>query len=197
MGLPAITAVAATDDAAVLARSRTDAKVFGVIVERHFAAIHRYLARRVGSDRADDLAAQTFAVAFRRRDSFDEEARSARPWLFGIATNVLRGELRSERRMLAAIARLDRSAESGWADEVERSLARADAASDVARIAGALAALDAGQRDVLLLVAWGELSQEEVAASLGIPVGTVYSRLARARSNLKQALGETSEPGQR
>ena len=70
--------------------------------------------------------------AFRRRDSFDEDARSARPWLFGIATNVLRGELRSERRMLAAIARLDRSAESGWADEVERSLARADAASEVA-----------------------------------------------------------------
>lgn len=196
MGLPATTPVAATD-AAVLARSRADPQAFVAIVDRHFAVVHRYLARRIGSDRADDLAAQTFAIAFRCRDSFDEDARSARPWLFGIATNVLRGELRSERRMLAAIARLDRSAESGWADEVERSLARTDAASEVARIAGALAALDAGQREVLLLVAWGELSQGEVAVSLGIPVGTVYSRLARARLNLKRALGETSERGRR
>jgi RNA polymerase sigma factor (sigma-70 family) len=181
----------------VLARSRADPEAFAAIVDRHFTAIHRYLARRIGSDRADDLAAQTFAVAFRRRDGFDGRAPSARPWLFGIATNVLRNELRSERRMLAAIARLDTGAKSGWADEVERSLARADAASEVARIAGAIAALDPGQRDVLLLVAWGELSQDEVAASLGIPVGTVYSRLARARLNLKQALGEVTDPGHR
>jgi RNA polymerase sigma factor (sigma-70 family) len=185
-------------DAAVIARSRADSQAFSTIVDRHFATIHRYLARRIGSDRADDLAAQVFAVAFRRRSDFDEDAVSARPWLFGIATNVLRNDLRSERRMLAAIARLDRGAESCWADEVERSLARADAASEIARIAGAITALDPDQRDVLLLHAWGELSQSEIAASLGVPVGTVYSRLSRARASLQRALSDfpASEPCQ-
>ncbi|HEY7933386.1 MAG TPA: RNA polymerase sigma factor [Solirubrobacteraceae bacterium] len=178
----------------MITRSRTSPQAFSTIVDRHFTAIHRYLTRRVGSDRADDLAAQAFAVAFRRRGDFEEDAESARPWLFGIATNVLRNDLRSERRMLGAIARLDWGADGGWAEEVERSLARADAASEVARIAGAIAALDPDQRDVLLLHAWGELSQSEIAASLGIPVGTVYSRLSRARASLQRALGAGLRP---
>jgi RNA polymerase sigma factor (sigma-70 family) len=192
------TTPAPPSDAAVIARSRDDSQAFSTIVDRHFATIHRYLARRIGSDRADDLTAQAFAIAFRRRRDFDEDAVSARPWLFGIATNVLRNDLRSERRMLAAIARLDRGADSGFADEVERTLARADAASEIARIAGAITALDPDQRDVLLLHAWGELSQSEIAASLGVPVGTVYSRLSRARASLQRALSDfpASEPRQ-
>lgn len=165
-----------------------------MIVDRHFPVVYRYLARRVGSDRADDLAAQTFAVAFRRRGDFDAEAKSARPWLFGIATNVLRNDLRTERRMLAAIARLDTSDADDMAEEVERSIARAHAASELARIAGAIEALDDDQRDVLLLHAWGELSQAEIAVSLGIPVGTVYSRLSRARASLQSALTDVPAP---
>jgi len=70
------------------------------------------------------------------------------------------------------------------------SLARADAADEVARLAGAIAALDADQRDVLLLHAWGELSQSEIATALQIPVGTVYSRLSRARASLRRAASE-------
>jgi RNA polymerase sigma factor (sigma-70 family) len=182
----------ATADAAVIARSRADGQTFSTIVDRHFVAIHRYLARRIGSDRADDLAAQAFAIAFRRRGDFDKSAESARPWLFGIATNVLRNDLRSGRRMLAAVARLDRTAGEDLADEVERSLARADAACELARIAGAIAALDSDQRDVLLLHAWGELSQSEIAAALGVPVGTVYSRLSRARASLQRASSDLS-----
>jgi RNA polymerase sigma factor (sigma-70 family) len=182
----------ATADAAVIARSRADGQAFSTIVDRHFVAIHRYLARRIGSDRADDLAAQAFAIAFRRRGDFDKSAESARPWLFGIATNVLRNDLRSERRMLAAVARIDRTAGEDLADEVERSLARADAACELARIAGAIAALDSDQRDVLLLHAWGELSQSEIAAALGVPVGTVYSRLSRARASLQRASSDLS-----
>jgi RNA polymerase sigma-70 factor (ECF subfamily) len=180
----------------MIARSRTDSQAFSTIVDRHFVAIHRYLARRIGSDRADDLAAQAFTIAFRRRADFDEDADSARPWLFGIATNVLRNDLRAERRMLAAIARLDTSAADDLADEVERSLARAQAASELARIAGAIAALDPDQRDVLLLHAWAELSHGEIAASLGIPLGTVYSRLSRARASLRRASSDlpASEP---
>jgi RNA polymerase sigma factor (sigma-70 family) len=183
---------AGLSDAAVIARARTDAQAFSTIVDRHFAVIHRYLARRIGSDRADDLAAQAFAVAFRRRGDFQADAESARPWLYGIATNLLRNELRAERRMLAAIARLGRSDADDAADELERALTRADAVSEVARIAGAIAALDPDQRDVLLLHAWGELSQSEIAGSLGVPVGTVYSRLSRARASLRQALNDPS-----
>lgn len=175
-------------DAEVVTRSLVDAQAFSVIVNRHFEGVHRYLARRVGSDRADDLAAQAFAVAFRRRHDFDATAEGARPWLFGIATNVLRNELRAERRMLAAIARLDRDDSAGFGHEVERSIARADAENEVARLAGAIAALDNDQRDVLLLHAWADLSQPEIADALGVPVGTVYSRLSRARATLRHVL---------
>ena len=176
----------------MIARSREDSQAFSTIVDRHFVVIHRYLARRIGSDRADDLAAQAFAIAFRRRGDFDADAESARPWLFGIATNVLRNDLRSERRMLAAIARMDRSGADDFAEEVERSLARAQAASEVAQMAGAIAALDPDQRDVLLLHAWGELSDGEIAAALGIPIGTVYSHLSRARASLQRASNDQS-----
>ena len=176
----------------LIARSLVEPAAFSAVFDRHFARVHRYLARRVGRGRADDLAAQTFVVAFDRRGSFSGAAQSARPWLFGIATNVLRNELRSERRMLAAIARLDPASAGDLADEVERTLARADAAEDAARIAGALALLDSDQRDVLLLHAWGELSNQEIAVALSVPAGTVRSRLSRARATLQRALADDS-----
>jgi RNA polymerase sigma factor (sigma-70 family) len=179
-------------DAAALARSTSDVEAFSVVVDRHFAVVHRYLARRVGVDRADDLAAQTFVIAFTRRDTFDATAASARPWLFGIASNVLRNDLRAERRMLAAIARLDPAAAGDLAGEVEQTIARADAARETARVAALISTLDDDQREVLLLHAWGELSQPEIAEALAIPVGTVYSRLSRARASLRRALRDST-----
>ena len=177
-------------DGAFIARSRTDVDAFSPIFDRHYAAVHRYLARRIGKGRADDLASQTFVVAFERRAAFDQATESARPWLFGIATNLMRNEVRAEQRLLGALARLDVAAAGDLADEAERALSRADAASEVARIAGALAALDDDQRDVLLLHAWGDMTYEEIARALTIPVGTVRSRLARARSALQPALAD-------
>jgi len=174
-------------DADLIVRSTVDPEAFSGIFDRHFAAVHRYLARRVGLSRADDLAAQTFVVAFGRRADFDDRGVGARPWLLGIATNVMRNDLRTEQRMFAAIARLDPSGGGDLLDLGERSVARAAAAGEAAQLAGALAGLDTGQRDVLLLHAWGDLSQAEIAQALGIPVGTVYSRLSRARSALRQA----------
>ena len=94
--------------------------------------------------------------------------------------------------MLAAIARLDPAGSAELVDEVERTLARADAAADAARVAGALARLDDDQRDVLLLHAWGELSNQEIAHALSVPAGTVRSRLARARATLQRALADSS-----
>jgi RNA polymerase sigma factor (sigma-70 family) len=171
----------------MILRSTVEPEAFSAIFDRHFAAIHRYLARRVGVSRADDLAAQTFVVAFGRRADFDHHRGGVRPWLFGIATNVMRNELRAEQRMLAAIARLDPGGAGNLLDEGERSVARAAAAGEVAQLATTLAGLGRGQRDVLLLHAWGDLSQSEIAQALGIPLGTVYSRLSRARSTMRQA----------
>jgi RNA polymerase sigma factor (sigma-70 family) len=177
-------------DATLIVRSRVESEVFGVVFDRHFVAVHRYLARRVGRNRADDLAAQTFVVAFARRGAFDQSVASARPWLLGIATNLMRNELRAEQRLLGALARLDSGSAGDLADEVERSLARASAVSEVAQVASALGELDRDQRDVLLLWAWGELSYEEIASALAIPIGTVRSRLSRARSALRRALAD-------
>jgi RNA polymerase sigma-70 factor (ECF subfamily) len=168
----------------VIARSLSDPSAFGVIFDRHFDAVHAYLARRVGSSAADDLAASTFTVAFERRRTFRREATTARPWLFGIATNVLRNERRAEQRALELLARIrPMVSESGRNGE-----------DDTARLADALSGLDPGQRDVLLLYAWEELSYQEIAAALRVRVGTVRSRLARARAHLRAALGQEWMP---
>lgn len=145
-------------------------------------AIHGYLARRVGRPLADDLASQVFTVAFERRRTFHLGTPSARPWLYGIASNLIRSNRRSEQRLLAAVARLAHRGptanETGSADPV----------ASRSNLAWALAELDPTQRDVLLLHYWAQLSYEEIAAALGIAPGTVASRLARARQRIRAAL---------
>jgi RNA polymerase sigma-70 factor (ECF subfamily) len=166
-------------DAALIGDSLGRPEAFEAIFERHFDAVQRYLARRVGGGRADDLASATFVVAFERRGAFHDAAGSARPWLFGIATNLLRNELRGEQRALGALARVASDSGRGGLD------AGIGERSD---LPAALAALDVDQRDVLVLFAWEELSYREIAAALGVPVGTVRSRLARARARLRAEL---------
>jgi RNA polymerase sigma-70 factor, ECF subfamily len=156
-------------------------ELFGAVFDRHFVVVHRYLARRVGRERADDLASQTFTVAFARRASFRPGALGARPWLLGIATNLLLNHRRSEQRGLETTARLAAHRDAATSGDNEPSELDGE-------LAAALAELDDGQRDVLLLVAWGELSYEEIAASLAIPIGTVRSRLSRARAHLRAHL---------
>jgi len=168
----------------MIERSFSDPHRFAAIFDRHFDAVHTYLARRVGEGRADDLAASTFAIAFERRRRFRREASTARPWLFGIATNLLRNEWRGEKRALEMLGRLSRSAGGSTSPEP----------GDALPLGEMLSRLDRDQREVLLLYAWEELSYEEIAAALGIPVGTVRSRLSRARAQLRAALGgETAD----
>jgi RNA polymerase sigma factor (sigma-70 family) len=173
-------------DASVIAASLSRPEAFAAIFDRHFAAIHAYLARRAGTAAADDLASLTFTVAFERRSAFRNDADSARPWLFGIATNLLRNKWRSGRRELEAIARLHPRADHDC---------RLHAAHDEVDLTDLLAGLDGDQRDVLILYAWAELTYEEIASSLGIPVGTVRSRLARARARLRSSLARAAEGG--
>ena len=161
--------------------------------EVNFVAVHHFVARRLGVRLADDLAAETFATAFRRRCSFDPGLGSSRAWLLGIANNLVRQHWRAEQRMLALNSRLEAEPESIGREAGPEALV---AASGLApRVARALASLPAEQRDVLLLHAWGGLPDEEVAVALGLPAGTVRSRLWRARGALRsQLLGPGGDP---
>lgn len=164
-------------DGELIRMSRRQPEAFVGIFERHFDSIYGYLARRVGRDLGADLASETFTRAFEGRRRYDVTRSDARPWLFGIAANILRRHLREEERQLRALAR----APDRPADE--------DAGSD-ARLAAALAVLSTEERDALLLLAWAELTYEEIAAVVQAPVGTVRSRLNRARTHVREALLE-------
>jgi RNA polymerase sigma-70 factor (ECF subfamily) len=175
------------DDATIIERSARDPEGFAVIFDRHAPYIHRYLARRLGAETADDLVGETFLAAFSRRERFDTTYRDARPWLYGIATNIVSQHRRNEdRQYRIRQAYVPATSEASHADRV----ATAVTAQSLRRLlSAALAKLSTGDRDVLLLVAWEELTYEEVSAALAIPVGTVRSRLNRARKLLRQALG--------
>ena len=177
-------------DGELIARSVDDPEQFAALFDRHAAAVHRYLGRRVG-ELADDLLSETFLIAFRRRAAYRPEHVEVRPWLLGIATNVVHGHARTERRRYRLLARAGAEpAASAGAEEIH---ARVDAAALRGPLAAALAGLKERDRDVLLLVAWGQLGYEEVAAVLDVPVGTVRSRLNRARRLTRAALGSLEE----
>jgi RNA polymerase sigma-70 factor (ECF subfamily) len=167
-----------------------DPEGFGEVFDAHFAEIHGYAAKRLGPDAASDVASQTFLEAFRNRDRYDPARANVRAWLYGIATNLIGKHRRSEVRGLRARARLGPApAEEGHADRVD---ARVSAEGLRGRLAGAIARLSDGERDVLLLVALADLTHEEVAAALDVPYGTVGSRLSRARKKVREALGGTN-----
>lgn len=181
-------------DAEVLARSRSEPAEFAVLFDRHFTTIYRYIARRVGRDGADDLAGEVFRIAFERRASFDPRWRSARPWLYGIATNLLRGRHRSEQRRLRATQRASTAALVVTAgDEFDRIVERLDAETEAEQVARAVDQLTDGERDALLLFAVEGLSYGEVATVLDIPVGTVRSRINRARSRIRELLDTSGQ----
>jgi RNA polymerase sigma-70 factor (ECF subfamily) len=176
----------ADDDAAVIGRSVQLPDWFGVIFDRHAPYIHRYLARRLGSEVADDLTSETFLIAFQGRYRYDRARPNARPWLYGIATNLIGRHRRDEARQFRT-ERVDDSAyETCHADRVA-SVVTARAARPA--LTAALAELASSDRDVLLLIAWEELSYDEASTALGIPIGTVRSRLSRARRKVREALG--------
>jgi RNA polymerase sigma factor (sigma-70 family) len=177
------------DDAVVLARSVREPDQFAGIYDRYFGEVYRYVAGRLGRDVADDLAAETFFVAFRKRERFDPARGSVRPWLYGIATTLVGQHRREETRRYRALARAGRRVLDPAESHADR-VADAVTAERLGRqLAAALTDLGHGDRDVLLLVAISELSHQEVALALDIPYGTVGSRLNRARRKLRRALG--------
>lgn len=155
--------------------------------EANFSSIHGFIARRVGTALADDLAAETFATAFRRRATFNPEQGSLRPWLYGIAINLVRNHWRAEQHLLHLDARLRIEAE--YLEDPSVSDERLSSSIVAPRIASALASLNGEQREVILLHAWAELTHEEIAFALDIAPGTVRSRLSRARAAMAEQLG--------
>jgi RNA polymerase sigma factor (sigma-70 family) len=175
-----------TTDAEAIAASLSEPTRFGEVFERHFEAVYGYFVRRVGARLAEELAAEAFTQAFRVRGSFDMERDDARPWLFGIAANLLRRHYRDERRRLMAYAKT--GLDPVVLDETDEVDSRTDADAISRQLALALASLRSSEREVLLLYAWAELSYQEIAEALGTPVGTVRSRLSRARRRLRGLL---------
>ncbi|WP_433337212.1 RNA polymerase sigma factor [Spirillospora sp. CA-294931] len=179
----------ALSDAEVVRQSLDDPERFAELFDRHHRRIHAYVARRLGTQAADDIVAETFLAAFRRRASYDLDRPLARPWLYGIATTLIARHRRAEERHYRALQRTGADPlPEPMADAV---ITRVVAESHERVLGGALAGLARGDRDVLLLVAWGGLTYEEVAQALEVPVGTVRSRLHRARRRVRAALGDT------
>jgi RNA polymerase sigma-70 factor (ECF subfamily) len=177
------------DDSAVVARSVRDPDQFAVIYDRYFVEVYRYVASRLGQDVAEDLAAETFLVAFRKRDRFDPARGRVRPWLYGIATIVVGQHRREETRRYRALAKAGGRALESVESHDDRVADAVTARRLGQQLAAGLAGLGHGDRDVLLLVAISELSHQEVALALDIPYGTVGSRLNRARKALRGVLG--------
>ncbi|MEU5877508.1 RNA polymerase sigma factor [Spirillospora sp. NPDC047279] len=187
-GLPVVSATAT--DADLIERSLSDPEVFAALFDRYSGMLYRYVSKRLGSEVAEDLVGETFLVAFSRRDRYDLGRPDARPWLFGIVTKLVSRHHRTEAARYRALLRspVDGHVE-GPADRVASGVT---ASASRPLLAEALAGLPRRDRDVLLLVAWGDLAYEEVAQALGIPVGTVRSRLNRARRKVRAVLGDTN-----
>lgn len=174
-------------DAEAISRSVDDPEQFSVVYERHHDAIFRYVARRAGVDRAPDLTADVFLTAFRIRSRYDTTRNSCLPWLYGIATNVIGDELlrtRRRTRKYLAFVGLNPPTDHAHEDADDRLMAAAVSGE----LNMALGSLRKGDRDVLLLYAVAGIEYREIAEALGIPIGTVRSRLSRARQKLRELL---------
>lgn len=160
---------------------------FGEIFERHATSVEGFVASRVGREAKDDVLSETFLVAFRRRAKFDESASSARPWLLGIATRLIRRHRAVEAANWRSFIAASGAGERGSEFDVDIATNRLDAAARLRELAPRIAALSAREREMLFLYAWGDLTYEEIASALGVPIGTVRSRLSRVRQRLSTA----------
>jgi RNA polymerase sigma-70 factor (ECF subfamily) len=177
--------VSSPSDAEVIGRSLDQPETFGLIYDRHAPTVLRFLGRRVGAEVAEGLVGELFRIAFERRKTFDAARATALPWLYGIGSNLLLKHRRGEARRLRASARM---AADGEAADRRASAGALDARLLFPRVADAIEALPDGEREALLLFAWEDLSYRSVAEALEVPIGTVRSRLNRARAQLRELL---------
>jgi RNA polymerase sigma factor (sigma-70 family) len=175
-----------TSSAAAEDRRSGEASDAARLYAAHVDAVFAYVARRIGRELAADVTAEAFRVAIEHLGRYDAARGSERAWLYGIATNLLRRHWRTEERRLRAMGR-HVAAEVPGGDPLLQVAERLDATVEVARVMAAVADLTIEDRDLLVLVAWERCSYDEVARALGIPTGTVRSRLHRIRRTLHDA----------
>jgi RNA polymerase sigma-70 factor (ECF subfamily) len=179
--------VSEVSDRALWDRARDgDAAAFGDLFERHAGRIYNYCFRRTADwALAEDLTSATFLLAWRGLRREQLQAESALPLLYGIATNVLRNRRRSLKRGREAFARLPlpRVEEPDFAEE---AAIRVDDQAAMRELLLLFSRLPRREQDVLALCEWSDLSYEETAEALAIPIGTVRSRLARGRRRLRE-----------
>jgi RNA polymerase sigma factor (sigma-70 family) len=162
---------------------------FGILFERHSRVVYNSLFRRTADwALAEDLTSVVFLEAWRKRENVRLEGELALPWLLGVATNVLRNRRRSQWRHRAALQRIPPERGSDFADDAD---ARLDDERRMRAVLRSLGALPKREQDVVALCIWAELSYEEAATALGMPVGTVRSRLSRARARMRELTSET------
>ena len=181
-------------DADLISRSLAEPEEFTAVFDRHCAEILRYVYARLGPELAEDVTAETFLAAFRSRGRYDAAWPDARPWLYGIAVRQIHRHRRVEARRL----RLLRSAlaDGPAEDDSDRALERVAAQRLGPRLAAAVTALPRQDRELLLLVAWAELSYAEAAAALGTTASAVKARLHRIRVRMRQELGGSNPMNQ-
>ena len=180
-------------DAMIIERSMRAPECFGAIFDRHVTEVHGYLSRRTGFDAADGLVGDVFRIAFESRSRYRTDRPSALPWLYGIAANVLRQHRRTQHRRIRLINKLTVEATDRNVEEGES--ARSGARDDVAIVVEVLAELPETEREAVLLYAWEDLSYEEIATAQDVPVGTVRSRLNRARKRIRERIGDVGQEG--
>jgi len=175
----------AASDSEVIVASLADPQLFAAIFDRHHVSIFRYLTRRLGAASAEDLTSEVFIRAFDHRSKFRRERESARPWLFGIARNVLMNEQRrrsADRSTAVGDVRdavLDPADAVAWAVDAQRYVAESGLVQTIAD-------LHPDIRETLYLFVFAELSYNEIAETLDVPLGTVRSRLGRARAAIRE-----------
>ena len=172
-------------DAGIMEASLREPARFGALFDRHATVLYRYLVRRLGPDEAEAMVGDIFRIAFERRGAYDLSRPTARPWLYGIATNLVAKHRRGEARRLRAVARLAAQRVPAI-DIADRVSVEVDAGDIWPRVVDAVTALPEPERDALMLHVWEGLSYGDVADALGVPIGTVRSRLHRARQRLRE-----------
>lgn len=180
-------------DGELIRRSLDAPDLFAEIYTAHYTAIFRYVSSAFDRQWAEDIAGEVFLRAFRDRDRFDPTYETARPWLYGIASNLIQDHLRQTARQYRAFERtgLPDNAGGGFEDEVA---SRVDAAGAAPILQEALTALRPEEASVVLLYVTGDRTYQEIADVLKIPIGTVRSRLSRARQTLRNSWADIDEP---
>jgi RNA polymerase sigma factor (sigma-70 family) len=175
-------------DAALWARTGDEPAAFAEIFQRHADAVYNHCFRKTASwSTAEDLRSVVFLEAWRRRKEVRLHEESILPWLLAVANNVVRTRARSLRRHRSMLARLPIALVSADDPEAE-AIARLEDEAQMRRVQSAIGGLPRAQQDVLALCVWAELDYAAAAVALGVPIGTVKSRLSRARQHLRLAV---------